>query len=89
MDQLSNEELSQLVIPLYSRRWGVIYNYKRNAIDKVKWYKCAVLSRAFEFTTFEATMDFVTEVARLSQAEDVSSRITNIEFLITNANTVF
>lgn len=71
--QIGDKELKQFVIPLYSRKWGILYGFKQGVVNKNKWYKSAQMAKTFDFTTFEATMDFVTEVARLAQTEDVSS----------------
>lgn len=71
--QIDDKDLKDYVLPLYSRKWAVLYGYKRCIVDKDTWYKSAIISKMFEFPTFETTMDFVTEVARLAQTEDVSS----------------
>jgi len=68
--QINDKELKDYVVPLYSRKWAILYGYKRCITNKDTWYKSALISKMFEFSTFEATMDFVTEVARLAQAED-------------------
>lgn len=72
VQQITDEELREYIIPLYSRKWSIHYTWKRPIMTKENWYKCAVLHKGFEFATFESTMDFVEEVSRLAQIENVS-----------------
>lgn len=74
VSQIDDKDLKDYVLPLYSRKWAILYGYKRTITNEAMWYKSALISKTFEFPTFEATMDFITEVARLAQAEDVSFR---------------
>ena len=68
-----DSDVQDYIVPLYSRAWFMAYRYKKGFVNTDRWYRCATLSRNYNFKTFGATMDFVTEVARLSQTEDVSS----------------
>lgn len=71
--QIDDKMLRDYMVPLYSRKWAIIYGFKWAVGNKSVWYKTPLVAKTFEFPTFEATMDFVTEVARLAQAEDVST----------------
>ena len=69
---ITDSELEDYIIPLYSRKWYIACKFKRGSTDSDKWRKSATLNRNYDFPTFESTMDFVSEVARLCQLEDVS-----------------
>jgi hypothetical protein len=70
--QITEKDLQDYIIPLYSRKWYISYRFKKGIQDTNTWYKSAVLTRNYVFQTFAGTMDFVTEAARLAQVEDVS-----------------
>lgn len=71
--QITDQDLKDYIIPLYSRRWFINYFFKKGFLQSRTWHKSATLCRIFDFPTLEATVDFVTRVAKVSQVEDVSS----------------
>lgn len=72
MHQLKDQQLHKYIIPLYSRQWRINYTFKKAIVDSRQWYKSATLCRTYEFYSFERMMDFVTEIAKISQKEAVS-----------------
>ena len=72
MHQLTDQQLQKYIIPLYSRQWRINYTFKKAIVDSRQWFKSATLCRTYEFYSFERMMDFVTEIAKISQKEAVS-----------------
>ena len=70
--QLKDEQLHKYIVPLYSRQWRINYTFKKAIVDSRQWYKSATLCRTYDFFSFERMMDFVAEVAKISQKETVS-----------------
>lgn len=75
---ITDVDLKEFIIPLYSRKWYIKFMFKKGIVDAKAWQKCPILSRNYDLSTFEATMDFVTEIAKISQAEDVRFSIKNV-----------